>query len=192
MKNILVIVVALFLVSSSFAQDSLPTHLVGKIKYPALNIHPFTGVIDVDYNAMKYDASLEYKVVIDVYDKIKDSTQILSPIREVARIYNLNIANGVPKEKIKMAAVVHYLAVNAILSNEEYKAKYGVDNPNAKAVRILKDAGVNFYVCGQNLGMFNLKKKQLLSEIDVALSAKNALITLDQRGYTYMDVNEDQ
>ena len=192
MKTIVLSVLALLFLSSGFSQDSLPPHLIGKIKYPAVNIHQYSGVINVEYNAMKYDSSIDYKIVIDVYDKIKDSTKILSPIIEVSRIYNLNVANGVPKEKLHMAAVVHYLAVHAILSDEEYKKKFGIANPNAKAVKKLKELGVNFYVCGQNLGMFNMTKDQLLPEIEVALSAKNALITLDQRGYTYMDVNEDQ
>ena len=174
-----------------FAQDGPPAHLKGKISYPAINVHMYSGVIDVEHDAMKYDPSIDYKVVIDVYDKVKDSSQLHSPIREVARIFNLNVANGVPKEKLKMAAVVHYVGIDAILTDAAYENKYSVKNPNKEAIRQLGELGVNFYVCGQNLGMYNINKDELLPEIQVALSAKNAFITLDQRGYTYINVNQD-
>ena len=191
MKKLTILSLIFLFQFNSFAQDSPPPHLKGKIKYPAINVHQFSGVIDVEYDAMKYDPSIDYKIVIDVYDKIKDSSKLHSPIREVARIFNLNVANGVPKDKLKMAAVVHYVGIDAILTDEAYKKKYGIKNPNTEAIRKLDELGVNFYVCGQNLGMYNMTKEELLPEIQVALSAKNAFITLDQRGYTYINVNQD-
>lgn len=69
--------------------------------------------------------------------------------------------------------------------------RYGVKNPNTEALKAYKDQGIEFYICGQNLGFFNLPAKDLAPEIDISISAKTALITLDQLGYTYMNVNED-
>jgi hypothetical protein len=37
----------------------------------------------------------------------------------------------------------------------------------------------------------NMDQEDLAPEIDVAISAKTAFIILDQKGYTYMNVNED-
>lgn len=190
MKIIILFCVLLFIPLTMSAQENpVPPHLRGKVSYPALNTHPFTGVIKTDSTVLRFNPMLEYKIAIDVYEKIKDSTQMNSAIREVARTYNLNIANGVPEDLLEVAVVIHGDAIDAILNNAAYLEKYGRMNPNERTIKALKDRGVHFYVCGQNLGLLNMPRTQLLSEIEVALSAKTALITLDQMGYSYLDVN---
>jgi len=191
MKTLTILVVLALFQFSSFAQDSLPPYLEGKIKYPAFKFHNYMGVIDTDNTVLKYNSAIDYKVVVDVYDKIKDSTQLAGTLREVGRSYNLNIANGVPKEKLKMAVVIHGWAVYAVLNNEAYEKKYGIKNPNLEALKLYKEEGIEFYICGQNLGFFNIPQEDLATEIDISISAKTALITLDQLGYSYLNVNED-
>jgi intracellular sulfur oxidation DsrE/DsrF family protein len=191
MKTLTILVVLALFQFSSFAQDSLPPYLEGKIKYPAFKFHNYMGVIDTDNTVLKYNSAIDYKVVVDVYDKIKDSTQLAGTLREVGRSYNLNIANGVPKEKLKMAVVINGWAVYAVLNNEAYEKKYGIKNPNLEALKLYKEEGIEFYICGQNLGFFNIPQEDLATEIDISISAKTALITLDQLGYSYLNVNED-
>jgi len=191
MKKLTILAVLVLFQFSSFAQDSLPPYLEGKIKYPAFKLHTYMGVIDTDNTVLKYNPQIDYKVVVDVYDKIKDSTKLAGTLREVGRSYNLNIANGVPKEKLKMAVVIHGWAVYAVLNDDAYEKKYGIKNPNTEALRKYKEAGIEFYICGQNLGFFNIPQEDLASEIDISISAKTALITLDQLGYSYLNVNED-
>jgi intracellular sulfur oxidation DsrE/DsrF family protein len=173
-------------------ENTVPPHLIGKISYPVINTHPYMGVIATDSTSLGYDQNLEYKIVIDVYEKATDSTQMNNAIREVARTYNLNVANGVPEDRLHMIAVVHGWAVDAILSDSVYMEKFGRRNPNTRTIKALNDLGVTFYVCGQNLGMFNIPKENLLPEIEVALSAKTAFITLDQMGFTYLNVNSSE
>ena len=191
MKKLAILLILALIQFSSFAQDSLPPHLEGKIKYPAFKLHKYMGVIDTENTVLKYDPSIDYKVVIDVYDKVKDSSKLAGTFREIGRTYNLNIANGVPKEKLKMAVVVHGWAVYAVLNDEAYEKKYGIKNPNSEALKAYKNQGIEFYICGQNLGFFNLPQKDLAPEIDISISAKTAFITLDQLGYSYLNVNED-
>lgn len=191
MKTLTILTVLALFQFSSFAQDSLPPYLEGKIKYPAFKLHNYMGVIDTDNTVLKYNSAIDYKVVIDVYDKIKDSTQLAGTLREVGRSYNLNIANGVPREKLKMAVVIHGWAVYAVLNDEAYEKKYGIKNPNLEALKLYKEEGIEFYICGQNLGFFNIPQEDLATEIDISISAKTALITLDQLGYSYLNVNED-
>ena len=62
---------------------------------------------------------------------------------------------------------------------------------NSEALRVYKESGVQFYVCGQSLGFMNIPQEDLAPEIDISISAKTAFIILDQRGYTYMNVNQD-
>jgi len=191
MKNVILISIAIFISTNIFSQDSLPPHLKGKIKYPVIDVHPMVGVLEIDSNALHYDASIDYKVVIDTYDNMKDSTQVYKPFSEAARTYNLNIANGVPNDKLQMAVVYHNFSMDPILNNESYKAKYGINNPNSELISALKNLGVHFYVCGQLLGFMNIPIENLEPEIEVAISAKTALITLDQMGYSYLNVNKD-
>lgn len=174
-----------------YAQEGPPPHLEGKISYPVFNYHMYMGVIKTDNTVLQYDANMDYKVVVDVYDKIKDSTKLTSTLLTVGRTYNLNIANGVPQDKMKMAVVFHGFAVYSLLNDKAYEEKFGIKNPNLEAIRGYKKAGLDLYVCGQNLGFFNLPRENLTPEIDVAISAKTALIALDQKGYTYMNVNQD-
>jgi len=191
MKKLAILLILALFQFLSYAQDSLPPHLEGKIKYPAFKLHKYMGVVDTENTVLKYDSSIDYKLAIDVYDKVKDSSKLAGTFREVGRTYNLNIANGVPKDKLKMAVVIHGGAVSSILNDTAYEKKYGIKNPNSEALRVYKESGVQFYVCGQSLGFLNIPHEDLAPEIDVSISAKTALITLDQLGYSYMNVNED-
>ncbi|SFU04803.1 Intracellular sulfur oxidation protein, DsrE/DsrF family [Algoriphagus locisalis] len=177
--------------SSSFAQESLPPHIKDNIIYPVLDFHPWVGVMPVANPAMAYDPSLDYKVALDLYGKVKDSTAIHPAILEVARTYNLTIANGVPAGKIQIAAVIHGGLVQAILSEEEYHQKYQTSNPNLVALKKLEEVGVKFYVCGQSLGFNNIEVEKITPIVKVAISAKTSFVTLDQRGYSYLNVSED-
>ena len=115
-------------------------------------------MLDVEFDKLKYDPEVDYKVAIDVYEKLQDSSKVLSAFREVGRTYNLNVANGVPQDKLKMAVVIHGYAVDAILSHEKYKEKYGLENPNLEILDSYANQGITMYVCGQNLGFLNLSK----------------------------------
>ena len=126
MKKLAILSIFALFQFHSFAQDSLPPFLEGKMKYPVFNLHKYMAVIDTDNTVLKYDASIDYKVVIDVYDRVKDSSKLAGTFREVGRTYNLNIANGVPKDKLKMAVIIHGGAVSSILNDTAYEKKYGI------------------------------------------------------------------
>lgn len=189
MKKVFLLLLLATQVNSLVAQ--LPDHLQEKMTYPVFDFSPWVGVIKSKAKALKYDRDLNYRVVVDVTDAVKDSTRIIRPLREVARTYNLNIANGVPKRKMKMAVVIHGGAINAILNEEAYQAKYGVPNPNILAIKAFKKAGIEIYVCAQILSFRQVPEENILKDVDLAISAKTALITLDQMGYSYMNVNEN-
>ena len=190
MKKLTVLIFALFQVGSLAAQNSIPSHWEQNITYPVIDFGPWVGVYTIAPQALTYDPTLEYKVALDIYDGLKDSTKVNGALLEVARTYNLLIGNGSPQEKVKVAAVVHGGSVFSILSEEEYMKRYQVSNPNLPLIAKLKEAGVELFVCGQNLGMFQLDPSQITSDVKVALSAKTAFITLDQMGYSFLNVSE--
>jgi intracellular sulfur oxidation DsrE/DsrF family protein len=176
---------------NSFAQMTMPEHIKGKMTYPALNFDPWVGVIPIENSAMPYDPSLEYKIVLDLYGRIKDSTQIHSTITEIGRTYNLHIANGVPADKIKIVAVIHGGISLVGGTDAAYQEKYGIDNPNMIAIKALEEVGVKFYMCGQSMSFWNVPAASITPEVKIAISAKTTFVMLDQMGYSYLDVGED-
>jgi intracellular sulfur oxidation DsrE/DsrF family protein len=191
MKKLLFLCLALVLIvqSTSFAQMTMPEHIKEKMTYPVLNFAPWVGVIPVVDPVMTYDPALTYKIAIDVYGTFKDSTKIYEPFTEIARTYNLFIANGVPADKIKIAAIVHGGLSRAVLSNAAFQEKYGIDNPTISALQELKKVGVEFYLCGQSMAFLQLPQEDITPEVKVAISAKTTFVALDQMGYTYLDVS---
>ncbi|MEP0713595.1 DsrE family protein [Algoriphagus sp.] len=177
--------------TGAFAQEGMPPHIKDHITYPVLDFHPWVGVMPSKNAALPFDPTLDYKIVLDLYGKMKDSTAIHPVFQEVARTYNLNIANGVPADKIHMAAVIHGGIVRAILSEENYQEKYQTANPNLLAIKALEDLVVKFYVCGQSLAFNNIPSDKVTSLVKVAVSAKTSFITLDQMGYSYLNISDD-
>ena len=185
----LILLLTLAIQVNSFAQMTMPDHIKDKMTYPVLDFAPWVGVIPIVDSAMPYDPAITYKIAIDIYGNFKDSTKVYEPFTEIARTYNLHIANGVPAEKIKIAAIVHGGLSRAVLSNVAYKEKYGIDNPNILALQELKKVGVEFYLCGQSMSFLQLPQEDITPEVKVAISAKTTFVALDQMGYTYMDVS---
>ena len=145
----------------------------------------------VEDPVMTYEPAITYKVALDLYGTMKDSSAIHPAILEVARTYNLSIANGVPAERIQLAAVIHGGLAQAILNEEEYQHKFSLSNPNLVALKALQEVGVKFYVCGQSMGFYRLKAENITPIVKMAISAKTTFITLDQFGYSYLNVSDD-
>jgi intracellular sulfur oxidation DsrE/DsrF family protein len=191
MKRIFVLALV-FLFGSfqmAFCQEEIPAHIKDKITYPVLNFHPFVGVIPIESPSIPYDPTLEYKVVADLYGQVKDSSAIHRVLLEVARTYNLGVANGVPIEKLKLVGVIHGGLTDIVLTHEEYQKKFGIPNPNLSAIEKLKEAGVTFYICGQSMAFWNFSKEQITPLVPQVISAKFAFVTMDQRGYTYLNLS---
>ena len=162
----------------------------GRITYPVFDQETWIGVIEGAHPAVPYDETIDYKVMIDTYDRVDNTSGTYSPLNTAARTYNLLAALGVPDDKISMALIIHGGAVDAFLSDEAYQARFNRDNPNLPLIRAMHAQGVKFYVCGQTLGFRNIPNEDMCEEAEVTLSAKTAMIIFDQRGYSYLNVNE--
>ena len=89
-----------------------------------------------------------------------------------------------PAEHRKIAVVFHQGGTQAILKNEEYKARnHGQDNPNIAIIQALQKAGVEFHVCGQAVIGMNIDQKDIQPEIQVDLWALRTIINMELRGY---------
>jgi len=99
---------------------------------------------------------------------------------------NALAAAGVPLRNAKFALVFHGAAIPGILDESHYRAKFGVTNPNLKVIAGLKRAGVELFVCGQNLAFDNIDPKVLTPEVRIASDALIVLMTYQNNGYALL------
>ncbi len=85
-----------------------------------------------------------------------------------------------------MAIVIFSGATPTILSNAEYKERFGVDNPNIELLDKLVSAGVQVIVCGQSMVKQRISPDQVHKGIKLAFSRITATSSLMNQGYTSM------
>ena len=115
-----------------------------------------------------------------------DETALNTGLVSVARYLNMHARNGVPPDNMNVAVVAHGPALKTMLSDDAYRARYGIDNPNSELLQKLHSAGVSFYVCGQSVAFGGFKKEELLHPAKVALSAMTMLTELQTDGYALL------
>jgi intracellular sulfur oxidation DsrE/DsrF family protein len=79
--------------------------------------------------------------------------------------------------------VVHGAAAWELLDDDGYRARHGVDNPNAELIRELVRAGTKVILCGQSAASRGIPHDGLLSGVQVALSAMTAFAILQEEGF---------
>lgn len=108
----------------------------------------------------------------------------------VARFLNAHAQAGVPRENIKAAVVVHEAATEAAMSNEAYRARYGIDNPDAAHLTALMKAGVPVILCGQAAAAYNVARDAVLDGVQVALSTFTVVSIYGADGYQIIGWNQ--
>jgi intracellular sulfur oxidation DsrE/DsrF family protein len=110
-----------------------------------------------------------------------------SGLEQVARLLNLYGAAGLKTGDVRIAAVCHGPADEAVLSDVAYSARLKVAaNPNLPLIRALKKAGVEVFVCGQSLHDLGFKTEEVADEVPVADSAMLVLVNKQADGYAYI------
>jgi intracellular sulfur oxidation DsrE/DsrF family protein len=130
------------------------------------------------------DPSLTYKIVFDIAkgaDKIDDVNPGLTVI---ARYFNTLARGGVPADHRKFVVVFHQGGTEISLNNAAYKAlKDGHDNPNIALIHSMKQAGIDFRVCGQGVLSRKIDIATINPEIQVDQWALTTITNLQLRGY---------
>ncbi len=143
----------------------------------------FGGIFEIPYAEEKPDPTIDYKIIVEVVSNTEKHDSINWPLFNVARLINLHVMGGVPKEKIQVILAIHGSAAFTVMNNETYKAKYGVDNPNLKLYQELQQAGVKMFVCGQSLIARKIDRHKMVPEVKVATSVLTTLTTYQLKGY---------
>src|SRR5262249_25964858 len=90
---------------------------------------------------------------------------------------------GIPAKNWKFAVIFHGAAIDGILDDAAYRSKFGVANPNLKVLSEMKKAGVELFVCGQQLAGDRTDPKTLSTDVAVASDALLVLMTYENNGY---------
>jgi intracellular sulfur oxidation DsrE/DsrF family protein len=96
-------------------------------------------------------------------------------------------ASGVPLRNARFAVVFHGPAMDGILDDAHYRAKFGLANPNLKVLAELKKARVELFVRGQSLAHENIRPSTISPDVTVASAALIVLMTYQNDGYALLD-----
>ncbi|TMI92720.1 MAG: hypothetical protein E6H08_11655 [Bacteroidetes bacterium] len=134
-----------------------------QMMFPAIKGYNWAGVAPVQNVTELADPNMKYKLLMELTGfaaKGQEKTaknEINGGIGEVARKINLHVAAGVPQKNIDVVVIVHAGALFALLNNEKYKRKYGIDNPNTTMIKDLQKFGARIIVCGQAMTFLGLE-----------------------------------
>ncbi len=98
------------------------------------------------------DPSIIYKIVFDIGKASPKIDDVNPGLTVISRYYNTLAKGGVPADHRKFVVVFHQEGTDFALNNAAYKAvKDGHDNPNIALMHSMKQAGMDFRVCGQGV-----------------------------------------
>jgi intracellular sulfur oxidation DsrE/DsrF family protein len=131
------------------------------------------------------DPKMDYKVVFAIASGAKEKKDVNPMLPSVAMYLNTLAQYGVAAEHRHLVVMFHQRTDDAdiVMTNEAYKARYGIDNPNIAIIHALKQAGVDFRVCGQGVLARKIDPKQVNPDIQIDLWAMTSLVNLQMKGY---------
>jgi intracellular sulfur oxidation DsrE/DsrF family protein len=150
----------------------------------ALPIPSVDAAIDFPNEHEMPDPSLTYKIVFDIGKASAKIDEVNPGLTVISRYYNTLAKGGVPADHRKFVVVFHQEGTDIALNNAAYKAvKDGHDNPNIALLRSMKQAGVDFRVCGQGVLGRKIDMASIMPEIQIDQWAMTTITTLQLRGY---------
>ncbi len=163
----------LFISFQSFASDPVTGPVVE-------NYGPVFAVPEGSFNL---EPNRQYKVLMDIGKGPDDPSALNRNIESAARFLNMHSRNGIKPENLELAIVLHGSGIHSALNDEAYDEKFLVSNPSKDLIKSLNNAGVHIYVCGQSAAFNGYREEDLLSEINMAVSAMTVHVRLQQEGY---------
>jgi len=127
---------------------------------------------------------LTYKVVWDISVGAAKPDAKNDRFEVPPRFLNQGAVIGVSRANVEAAVVVHGSAGEELLTNEEYRARKGVDNPNIPLLTEMSKAGIRIILCGQTVASRKMPRDRILPFVLVAPSAAWAHAVLQRQGYT--------
>ena len=136
------------------------------------------------------DPTLTYKIVFDIAKASPKIDDVNPGLTTISRYFNTLAKGGVPADRRKFVVVFHQEGTELALNNAAYRAlKDGHDNPNIALLHSMKQAGVDFRVCGQGVIARKIDVATINPDIQVDQWALTTITTLQLRGYVRVAMN---
>ena len=136
------------------------------------------------------DPTLTYKIVFDISKGSPKIDDVNPGLTTISRYFNTLAKGGVPADRRKFVVVFHQEGTELALNNAAYKVlKDGHDNPNIALMHSMKQAGVDFRVCGQGVIARKIDVATINPDIQVDQWALTTITTLQLRGYVRVAMN---
>lgn len=149
-------------------------------------IKDYGQTFNVENPDIKTDMNANHKIIFDVNQSSEDKSVVNKYIETAARFLNMHAKAGLKPEQLHVAMTLHGGAWQDVMTNEAYKEKFGVDNPNFELINQLTEAGVDIILCGQTAGARGLSKTNVNPNVKFALSAMTALLQYQNNGYRFL------
>lgn len=144
------------------------------------------GYVVIPNAAVAPDQKTTYRVIFDGAKPAAKPGGLLPVVNAAGNVLNDLAVGKVPQRNRYLAVVFHGPAVDGILDDAHYHAKYGISNPNLPVLAELKKQGVEMLVCGQHLAAEHIDPKTLSPDVRIASDAYLVLISYQNRGFALM------
>ena len=144
------------------------------------------GYVEIPGVALAPTKENKYQAIFDATRPTDKPTHLVPALNMAGSELNALVAADAPSANAKFVVVFHGAAVDSILDNDHYKAKFGIANPNLKVIAEMKKRGVEFFVCGQYLAGEKIDPKTLTPDVTVAADALLVLMHYQNKGYALM------
>ena len=178
MKNtikVLAVIITLFIQNTMNAQN-----------WETPIIEGYGKIVHYEKAQNKPDPSKEYKIIFHIKDG-KEREGVNDGLWKIARLINLMGTYKLPKDHLKVVAIISGTATPIVLTDVEHKKREDKPNPNLDLLNKLKQHNVKILVCGQALGKHNIDaEKDLNPHIELTVSALTAIPLYQMEGYVPM------
>ncbi|HEU4764982.1 MAG TPA: hypothetical protein VFT93_04950 [Candidatus Eisenbacteria bacterium] len=145
-----------------------------------------SGYVTIPNAVLPPEKTHIYKAIYDATRGADKPTQILPALDMAGSELNALAASGIPLRNARFAVVFHGGALDGILDDAHYRSKFGVSNPNLPVLRRFQKAGVELFVCGQNLAFEDRDPRAIAREVKIASDALIVLMKYQNGGYALL------
>jgi intracellular sulfur oxidation DsrE/DsrF family protein len=145
-----------------------------------------SGFVVIPNAAVPPERAHVYKAIYDATRAAEKPSQVLPALDMAGSELNALAVSKIPLRNARFVVVFHGSALDGILDDAHYRAKYGVSNPNLAVLRRFQRAGVEMFVCGQNLAFEDRDPRSIAREVKVASDALIVLMKYQNSGYALL------
>src|SRR5205814_8521247 len=117
------------------------------------------GYVEIPNAAVAPAKTRNYRAIFDATRPAERPAELLPALKMAGSELNALAAANVPVTNARFAVVFHGAAVDGILDEAHYNAKFGTSNPNLKAVVEMKRRGVEFLCAASIWQLRRLSRK---------------------------------